>query len=414
MILSDIILFNIAFIVSIWARINVLGPLDYFSLRNIIFISTLILVILLFSFNQYKYKRNLFDVDEFIAIGKSFILTAAIITFFMYLLKSGAQYSRFIVSLSFLMGFLLIVLSRYTLREILGILRSKGYNTKRACIISDSETKKLVCNKIKDNSKLGYKITNSLKNADMAFVSSKDHKHLLNLISEYPDVEFKIIPDVIQTIIEPAKFDEFVDVPLITVKQSSSKKGYLIIKRAFDIIFSLLFLVLTSPLFILIGLINIFTHKKIFFPQRRVGKGLNEFKMYKFCTMKPGKTPKNEVKYLFKAKKDPRVTKFGKVLRRTCLDELPQLFNILFGEMSFVGPRPCLKEELHLFKGWKKKRFNAKPGLTGLWQVSGRHELNLEKAALLDTYYINHMSLALDLKIILKTIPAIIFSRGKW
>lgn len=414
MILSDIISFNAAFVLSIWARTKILGPVDYYLLINISFVSTVVLIILLFSLNQYKYKRNLFDVDEFIAIGKSFVFTVVIITFFMYLLKSSVQYSRFIIVLSFIIGFLLVVIFRFTLREFLGILRSKGYNTKKTCIISDSKTKKLIYEKIKNNPKLGYKIISSVNNCDIAFVSSKKHKKLLSLISSHPEVEFKIIPDVIQTIIEPAKFDEFSDIPLITIKKGSSKKGYLIIKRYLDIIFSLLFLVISLPLFILIGVIHFFTYKTIFFTRRRVGKALKEFKMYKFRTMKPGKMPTNEVSYLFKAKKDPRVTKFGRLLRRTGLDELPQLFNILLGEMSFVGPRPCLKKELYLFEGWKRKRFRIKPGLTGLWQVSGRHELSLDKAALLDLYYINHMSFVLDLKIILKTIPAIIFSKGRW
>jgi len=126
-------------------------------------------------------------------------------------------------------------------------------------------------------------------------------------------------------------------------------------KRLFDVSFSLLFLVLALPMFAVIGITNFFTYGRIFFIQNRIGKGLKEFRMYKFRTMKHGKTPDNEVSYLFKAKKDPRVTGFGRMLRRTCLDELPQLFNILLGEMSFVGPRPCLKEELRLFRGGKKK-----------------------------------------------------------
>ena len=136
--------------------------------------------------------------------------------------------------------------------------------------------------------------------------------------------------------------------------------------------------------------------------------------MYKFRTMRFGKKPKNQAAYLYKVNRDPRVTLFGSLLRRTGLDELPQLFNVLKGEMSLVGPRPHLKEELHFFKDWRRRRFNIRPGLTGLWQISGRHALYSEKAAALDLYYINHMSFSLDLKILLKTIPAIIFSRGKW
>jgi len=412
--LLDVVAINVAFILSIYARIKILGPVEYYPLFNISLISSFVIVALLFSFNQYRYKRNLFDVDEFIAIGKSFILTLAIISLYLFLIQSSAQISRFIVLLSFIVGFLMVIVSRYLLREFIGILRKKGYNTKKTIIISDTSTKELIIKKIKDNPQLGYKITNSLNNADVAFVSSNDHKQLFKLMSSYPNIEFKIIPDVIQTIIEPAKIDEFVDIPLITIKKSSSKESYLIIKRIFDIIFSLLFLVVTLSLIILIGIINLCSYRAILFTQVRIGKNLTQFKIYKFRTMKLGNKPKNEVGYLFKSKKDPRVTKFGRILRRTCLDELPQLFNILLGDMSFVGPRPCLKKELHLFKGWKGKRFRVKPGLTGLWQISGRHELNLDKAALLDLYYVNHMSLALDLKVILKTIPAIIFSRGIW
>jgi len=332
----------------------------------------------------------------------------------MYVLKSTAQYSRLIILLSFIVGFMIAIINRYILREVLGFLRIKGYNSKKACILADSKTKQQIIEKLKDNPKLGYKLTESLKESDVAFVKYQSHTQLLDLISSNPNIEFKIIPDIIQTIIEPAKLDEFVDIPLITVKKRSSKKNYLIIKRLIDILLSSILLIITMPLFVLIGFLNIIIYKKIFYIQKRIGNKYREFGMYKFQTMNPGKIPINEVSYLFKAKNDPRITRFGKFFRRSCLDELPQLLNILLGDMSFVGPRPCLKEELHLFKGWKNKKFTVKPGLTGLWQVSGRHELNADKAAILDYYYTNHMSFSLDLKIILKTIPAIIFSRGRW
>tara|TARA_Y100000034_G_C6898851_1_gene415045 strand:- start:2979 stop:3380 length:402 start_codon:yes stop_codon:yes gene_type:complete len=122
----------------------------------------------------------------------------------------------------------------------------------------------------------------------------------------------------------------------------------------------------------------------------------------------------NEVSYLYKKKHDPRITFIGKILRRSCLDELPQLWNVFKGDMSLVGPRPHFKEELQALQGWQKKRFSVKPGMTGLWQVSGRHELSFEKTVFLDIYYVNHLSLALDLKIMFKTIPSIIFSGGRW
>jgi lipopolysaccharide/colanic/teichoic acid biosynthesis glycosyltransferase len=115
---------------------------------------------------------------------------------------------------------------------------------------------------------------------------------------------------------------------------------------------------------------------------------------------------------LFKVKDDPRVTRLGRLLRRTCVDELPQLINIILGDMSLVGPRPYTPEEVKFFTGWRRNRFKVKPGLTGLWQISGRYEIEFDKAVLLDIYYIKHMSLWLDLKILLKTIPSIIYSKS--
>jgi lipopolysaccharide/colanic/teichoic acid biosynthesis glycosyltransferase len=123
---------------------------------------------------------------------------------------------------------------------------------------------------------------------------------------------------------------------------------------------------------------------------------------------------KNEVKGLFKLKDDPRVTQFGKLLRRTGIDELPQLINIFRGEMAVVGPRPHLRIELDNFKGWRRARFKVKPGLTGMWQVNGRHELNFDKAVLYDVYYTKHMSFFTDVSIILKTVPAIIMNKGRF
>ena len=411
LLISDITALSIGFILSILARVRLLGPVDPSIFLEIMAFSTSILVILLFSFNQYKQKRSLFDIYELSGITKSMALTVSIIIFYTFISKTSTIYSRFIILLSFAIGFLLIIVSRYFLRLILGFLRTRGFNIKRAYVASFpmSDTIKT---KIKDNPYLGYKLVNSLKSADVAFISS-DKKNI-NTIFSNPNIEFKIVPDIISSIAEPAKLDEFPDIPLSTISKSSTISSYIIIKRLIDIILSLSILLLTSPLLLLISIINVISYKRIFFKQKRIGKDLKQFTFYKFQTMNHGKKPTTEVNYLFKAKEDIRTTKFGRFLRRTCLDELPQLFNVLLGDMSIVGPRPHLKEELHFFKAWKTKRFEVKPGLTGLWQIGGRHELNSEKAAALDIYYINHMSLALDLKIILKTIPAIIFSRGRW
>jgi len=223
-------------------------------------------------------------------------------------------------------------------------------------------------------------------------------------------------------IAEPPVLDEISDTPLVSVKESSSFAGYLKVKRLLDIAISLAMLVVLSPLLVLVSLlIKLESSGPVLYKHTRIGLNGREFTLLKFRTMREGAEklrPKlveaHGVRGLFKLEKDPRVTVFGYFLRRTCLDELPQLVNILKGEMSLVGPRPYIPEESVLFKGWMRKRFEVKPGLTGLWQVGGRHEIDFEKTAELDLYYIKHMSLLLDLEILLKTIPSIILSKGRW
>jgi lipopolysaccharide/colanic/teichoic acid biosynthesis glycosyltransferase len=158
----------------------------------------------------------------------------------------------------------------------------------------------------------------------------------------------------------------------------------------------------------------------IFFRQDRVGLGGKLFKMYKFRSMRQGAEEELEdLRELdeidgvtFKIREDPRRTRVGRFLRRTSLDELPQFWNILRGEMSLVGPRPNIPEEVNRYMEWHKQRLQVLPGLTGLWQVSGRNLLSFDETVLLDLYYIENWSFWLDCKILLRTIPAVLTGEG--
>jgi lipopolysaccharide/colanic/teichoic acid biosynthesis glycosyltransferase len=160
----------------------------------------------------------------------------------------------------------------------------------------------------------------------------------------------------------------------------------------------------------------------VLFKQRRVGKDGHEFEMYKFRSMvdkadelKEHLKDLNEADGpLFKIKDDPRMTRIGRFLRRTSIDELPQVINILRGEMSIVGPRPGTPDEVAKYEPWQKMRISASPGLTGLWQVSGRSDIPFDEMCLLDIYYIENWSLGLDIRIMLQTIPHILFGRGAY
>jgi exopolysaccharide biosynthesis polyprenyl glycosylphosphotransferase len=195
------------------------------------------------------------------------------------------------------------------------------------------------------------------------------------------------------------------------------------LKRAMDVLLVGAGLLVLAPLFAVVALaIKLDSPGPVFFAQERVGKHGRRFRMLKFRSMKQGADQqldtlraKNEaIGPLFKIRQDPRITRVGRVLRRLSLDELPQLVNVLRGQMSLVGPRPPLPSEVDEYEDWQLGRLRAVPGLTGLWQVSGRSEVPFHDMVRLDLHYIRNWSLGLDLEILIRTIPAVLSSRGAY
>lgn len=210
--------------------------------------------------------------------------------------------------------------------------------------------------------------------------------------------------------------------PLLTFGVTSHKVEYLFIKRILDFILAAFAIVVLSPVFVIIALIiKLTSDGPIFFKQKRCGLSGRQFTFYKFRTMVVGAESQlndimdfNEMKGpVFKMTNDPRVTKVGKWLRKFSLDELPQLWNVLKGDMSLVGPRPPLPSEVEKYDNWQRRKLSMRPGITCLWQISGRSEIsNFEEWMKLDLQYIDNWSLWLDLKILLKTIPVVFSGKG--
>jgi len=224
--------------------------------------------------------------------------------------------------------------------------------------------------------------------------------------------------------IEPVELVEPVAVTPLALQPSPAWIGWQgRLKRAFDIVAALLLLVLLSPLLALLALIIRLDSKgPVIFRQTRCGKDGKLFTFYKFRGMVADAEARqaefdhlNEAQGpIFKMKHDPRVTRVGRVLRRTSLDELPQLWNVLRGEMSLVGPRPPLPKEVEKYEEWHRARLRAVPGITGLWQVSGRSHLGFDEMTRLDIEYLNVWSLALDLRILVRTVVAVVFAHGAY
>lgn len=200
--------------------------------------------------------------------------------------------------------------------------------------------------------------------------------------------------------------------------------GAKFLKRFIDIFMSMVLLILLSPLFLLIAiLIKISDRGPVFFVTNRVGKWGREFRFPKFRTMVIGAHEQKADLGIrsdhgsgvtFKMRKDPRVTRIGRILRKTSLDELPQLWCVLIGNMTLVGPRPPLPEEVSLYQLEQRRRLDVVPGLTCIWQVSGRAEIPFPHQVKLDLQYIESQSIWLDFVLLLKTIPAVIFGRGAY
>ena len=204
------------------------------------------------------------------------------------------------------------------------------------------------------------------------------------------------------------------------------KAIYIKIKNIFDFIFSLIFLIFGFPLFFLIAVLVKFSSRgSIFFLHKRIGKNKKYFYCIKFRTMHPEANDildnllsKNEaIRYEFekthKLKNDPRITPLGKILRKTSLDEIPQFLNVLKGEMSIVGPRPIVDEEIKKYKSSLNKVLSLKPGITGLWQVSGRNNLSYKKRVFLDSLYVKNLNFLLDFRIIIRTLGVILFPNDR-
>lgn len=196
------------------------------------------------------------------------------------------------------------------------------------------------------------------------------------------------------------------------ITYEENKSAYTFLKRCLDIIVSLITVILLMPVLIITAIaIKVDSKGKVIFVQQRVGYNGKKFKMYKFRSMvsnaeelKAGLLDKNEMSGpMFKMKDDPRITKVGKFIRKTSIDELPQILNVLKGDMSFVGPRPSLPSEVENFEPWMMERLSVKPGLTCYWQVSGRNDIDFEDWMKLDIKYVKERNLLVDAKLLLKT-----------
>lgn len=257
--------------------------------------------------------------------------------------------------------------------------------------------------------------------------SDVTHDKLLDIIdiAQATRAEVRLVSELYNIIPEKVLLEKYLGIPIVKMPQNYDNALFSVYKRVFDVTATLVGLVVLAIPFLLIALIIKLTSKgPVFYNHTRIGKDCKPFVFYKFRTMYAGNDDSSHRAFVAdliqgesgdavkKIENDPRVTSIGKFLRRTSLDELPQLFNVLKGDMSLVGPRPCMPYELEEYQDWHRRRLSVTPGCTGLWQVAGRSAVDFNDMVILDLFYIDNMSPLFDLRIIFRTLPVMLFARG--
>lgn len=433
---------------------KIIYPESVYIIVSILF--SLIMVIILNSFKLYERRKTLNRLDEAFGIIKSSMLGIAIIIGICYMI-GWFKFSRSILILMFFFSIIFLITWRLIIRSIEMMLIRRGIGAGRMLIYGAGKAGKMLADEIRlhtsrsdaiigfaddDEDKLNETVINKLRvlgnqedipdivekhsiNEVIIAIPSATNKRLLEIIlfMRENDIPFKIMPDVFDLITHRVNPQQYGGVTIFKLIENQLTPGKRIIKRIFDIIISTILLILSLPLWIpiIIG-IKLTSKGPIFFTQERVGEGGKIFKIVKFRTMvqeaddmKAELSELNEAEGpVFYIKDDPRLTVFGKFLRKISLDEIPQLLNVLTGDMSLVGPRPPIPAELDEYESWHFKRLIVPQGMTGLWQVSGRNDLSFNEMVKLDIFYIENWSLWLDLKIFLRTIPSVLFMKGAY
>lgn len=403
-------------------------PLDIQSLPtveeyfNFSLYATIALILIFILGKMYSLKSSTTLAHEIKKIfGLGLIWIMLIITYFFF--TRSFPFSRLAMVYSWITTILFLIVIRTLIKIVKRILLAKGIGRKRILIVGDNNIAKEIAETLK--TKKAYKIIEIINNfslisSDLGFdeiiqTTSKDSKEILEYCEEH-HVEYTFVPDMLEVQRTNVEIRTMGSIPLITLKKTPLEGWGKIIKRLIDIFGAAVGLIILSPLFLIIAIaIKLDSRGPVFYSAKRIGALGKPFTCHKFRSMIPNshdlryskEFAKNNIRAgspLVKIVDDPRITNIGKIIRKFSIDEIPQLWNILTGDMSLVGPRPHLPEEVAKYSHHHKFVLTIKPGLTGIPQISGRSDLDFETEIKLDRFYIEHWSIFLDIKTILKTI----------
>jgi len=428
------------------------------KIKNLIIFTCLVFVWswVLSAFGLYRSKRLSRRSTEIFSVIKATTVATAAIYIISKVFKVDVVTPAVII-LFWVVCTTIISLSRIVLRYILGALRRRGRNLRHMLIVGTNDRAIEIVGKIVQKKELGYrivgfadsnwpgvekiqqlgyKLVTTLKNLPEFIRNNVVDEVLICLpMKSYYDqaatvvslcreqgIIIRFLPNAFDTSLGESRIENLEDNELLIFHNNSFQGWPVIFKRIFDIVVASLLLIILAPLFLIVAiLVKATSEGPAFFAQDRVGLNKRVFRFYKFRTMvKDAEAKIKDLQHLnevsgpvFKISNDPRITPIGKFLRKTSIDELPQLFNVLRGDMSLVGPRPMA---MRCYKGfdqdWHRRRFSVRPGLTCLWQIRGRSNIPFQQWMAMDMEYIDNWSFWKDIKILWQTIPVVVNGKG--
>jgi exopolysaccharide biosynthesis polyprenyl glycosylphosphotransferase len=407
-------------------------------------------VAILYATGQYRLRAHWSLATQARGIARATVWLAVVIFGALYLTRLG-EVSRAFVLVLFPAQWAATTLSRVAITALFMRIRSRGGNQRFMVVVGAGTHAISFARRVADQPMLGVQVIGIV--ADTPPGSAVTLRHL-GTIADFRRILKEHVIDEVAICLAPAEsahvdeiaqlaqeegkivripldipqpghgwtfFEDLDGTPVLTMLRGPDRLAALGLKRFIDLVGAGISLVVLSPLLLgVAAFVAIRGGGHVIFAQERVGMNGRRFRMYKFRTMVTDAEARyDEVAHLsdtrgpaFKMIDDPRVTSWGRVLRRTSLDELPQLWNVLKGDMSLVGPRPAPPREVDIYDPWHRRRLSMKPGLTGLWQISSRIDEDFDERASLDLDYIDRWSLLLDLKVLLRTVPVVLRPTG--
>ena len=463
LVIADALIAVLAFMLAFYVREGISVWSDRFAPYAALLVFVVAIRLLSFRYcNLYRVRGEFSFVDDSIRIFKATAIGSLLIVAVAFLYRGGFQFRAFSYARGvFIADFFFVLIGagalRFVMRSVQTFARSRQINLIPTLVVGRGQEASLFIREMRERPSLGYRVIGVVDTNAIDPQASYEDVPVVGRLESLPEVirdsganeviiadpqvngdalfevmmrcgrrrgvEFRIAPSLFNCLPRKTEIDQIGALPMIRLFREPLSSSARILKRTFDLIFAALAILLLLPLWLLIALlIKLDSRGRVFYTQERVGMDGRLFLLYKFRTMQANADADlhreyqrafiagraeanlgNETKPTYKLLADPRITRIGKILRRTSLDEVPQLLNVMSGDMSLVGPRPPIPYEVEAYELWHRKRLDMKPGLTGLWQVSGRNRLPFEEMVRLDLFYIENWSLLLDLKIILRT-----------